>query len=317
MCLTALVNQDYPQDKYEIIVVNDGSTDETAKIALQYPVRLINLDSNQGRIVSRNTGAKAARYDMLVFCDVRVMVKPQLLTKLKDRNYQPLMPGIEVYDGSKWGFERFFHLLRYKIYAPYYPTSAWPREYWITTDNFEQVPKGTTTFLCDRKLWLESQPEVKSKITSDDTRILRTIVKHRPILQATTISVVYKQRTKLKDVLRHTLERGPRFADYYLRPGRRYFGPYLFIWLLLILTALAAVFNFYKTVAYIGRAGLWGGTLVAFYLSRKPADVIVVTLCFPVVMIAFSLGILKWQILQLINLFLAGSKSVQTEKQHG
>lgn len=129
--------------------------------------------------------------------------------------------------------------------------------------------------------------------------------------------MVYKQRTKLKDVFRHTLERGPRFADYYLRPDRRYFGPYLLIWLLLILTALAAVFNFYKTVVYIRRAVLWGLALVAFYLSRKPTDVIVVMFCFPVVMIAFGLGILKWQFLQLINLFLAGSKSVQTEKQHG
>jgi len=36
-CLEALVGQTYPREQYEVIVVNDGSTDATPQIAARYP----------------------------------------------------------------------------------------------------------------------------------------------------------------------------------------------------------------------------------------------------------------------------------------
>ena len=133
-CLAALVNQDYPKDKYEIIVVNDGSTDNTPEIVSRYPVRLINLNSNKGRIIARNVGAKAAKHETLVFNDVRVTPEKHLLSKVSKLRYQPLIPDVDDYDGSKWGFKRFFYLLRCKIYAPYYPLSMLPEEIHITAE---------------------------------------------------------------------------------------------------------------------------------------------------------------------------------------
>ena len=37
--IESLLNQDYPQHKLEIIVVNDGSTDRTAEIIGKYPLK--------------------------------------------------------------------------------------------------------------------------------------------------------------------------------------------------------------------------------------------------------------------------------------
>ncbi|MBN1579254.1 MAG: glycosyltransferase family 2 protein [Anaerolineae bacterium] len=304
-CLTALVGQDYPQDQYEIVVVNDGSTDSTAQIASRYPVRLIDLDMNQGRIVARNTGARAAKYETLVFNDVRVVPERQLLAKVCRRDYQPLIPNVYDYDGSRWGFARFFYLLRCKVYAPHYPLQEGEGEFFITRANFDRVPKGTTVLVCDRHLWLASQPEVQDRSTSDDTRILSKLIEFRPILRTLGISAQYRQRTMLKQVIAHTFERGPRFADYYLRSGGRYYAPYLAAWLALGLMILGIVLMpaigvWIATVSLVSSLGI-----TALYLSQTTADFLVALLCVPVVVGAFGLGVLRWQAVQLVQWLLS------------
>jgi hypothetical protein len=308
-CLGALVNQHYPGDRYEVIVVNDGSTDDTARVASQYPVRLINLETNQGRIVARNIGAEAARHETLVFNDVRVIPETQLLAKVSQRNYQPLIPNVDDYDGSLWGFARFFFLLRCKVYAPYYPLLEGENEFQITPGNFDKAPKGTGSFICNRDLWLACQPEIREKSISDDTRILRIVVEHRPILRTTIASVRYLQRTNLKKVVSHMFQRGPLFSDYYLRPGGRYYAPYLLAWLLMGSTAVGAVLQ--PAIAAVGGGLLLllGLLIAASYLSQVPTDLIVVTTCLPAVIGSFGLGILKWQTMQLIAWFSPKAKT--------
>src|SRR5207253_763440 len=55
-CLEGLLRLDYPN--YEVIVVNDGSTDRTTTIADEYPFRVINTE-NRGLSGARNTGLEA------------------------------------------------------------------------------------------------------------------------------------------------------------------------------------------------------------------------------------------------------------------
>src|SRR5579871_2092690 len=68
-CLDSLVGLHYPKDKYEIIVVDDGSKDSTQDIVSRYPVRLIQHKKNQGIAVARNTGLQAARGKIYVCFD--------------------------------------------------------------------------------------------------------------------------------------------------------------------------------------------------------------------------------------------------------
>lgn len=67
-CLESLKRINYPN--YEVIVVNDGSTDATAEIVGKFPeFKLITHDINQGLSAARNTGFKASQGEIIAYTD--------------------------------------------------------------------------------------------------------------------------------------------------------------------------------------------------------------------------------------------------------
>jgi glycosyltransferase involved in cell wall biosynthesis len=67
-CLESLQRLNYPD--YEVILVDDGSTDTTPQIAAMYPhVRNLRHESNLGLSVARNTGIIAATGEIVAFTD--------------------------------------------------------------------------------------------------------------------------------------------------------------------------------------------------------------------------------------------------------
>ena len=71
-CLDSLGKLNYPD--YEVILVDDGSTDDTAYIAAQFPrVRYIH-QPNHGLSHARNSGAAAAKGEVLAYTDSDCMV---------------------------------------------------------------------------------------------------------------------------------------------------------------------------------------------------------------------------------------------------
>ena len=66
---------------FEIIVVDDCSTDDSAAIIAQYPCRIIPLSEHGGASKARNTGAQNSRGDVLFFIDADCLLQPDTLTK--------------------------------------------------------------------------------------------------------------------------------------------------------------------------------------------------------------------------------------------
>src|SRR5262245_14909514 len=66
----------------EIIVVDDASTDDSAAVASRFPARLIRMPANAGPAAARNSGARQATGDILVFVDSDVVVAPGALDRV-------------------------------------------------------------------------------------------------------------------------------------------------------------------------------------------------------------------------------------------
>lgn len=83
-CLKSLLQQDF--EDYEVIVVNDGSTDHSLEVAKNCTkaserVRIVS-QKNKGLSGARNTGIREAKAEYLIFIDADDYVEPTLLSSI-------------------------------------------------------------------------------------------------------------------------------------------------------------------------------------------------------------------------------------------
>lgn len=67
--LTALNNQTYPANLYEVIVVDNGSTEDISPIVEKFPQAKLTHESQPGSYIARNKGISIARGEILAFTD--------------------------------------------------------------------------------------------------------------------------------------------------------------------------------------------------------------------------------------------------------
>jgi glycosyltransferase involved in cell wall biosynthesis len=135
--LNSLVNQDYGVDNFEIIVVDNGSTDSTLSIINayieRYPelIRLVIEDKIQSSYAARNKGIISSRGSIIVFIDADMSVYSDWMTKinqsLEEHQWDYLGCNVEIYYKGKSIYEKYdkmkgFPIERYMNETKFAPT---------------------------------------------------------------------------------------------------------------------------------------------------------------------------------------------------
>jgi glycosyltransferase involved in cell wall biosynthesis len=150
----------------EIIVVDDGSTDQTLRIARQFEAEGIHVvtQSNQGAAVARNTAFSLAQGDYIQWLDADDLLSPDKITKQ--------MEAAQKTQSNRTLFSCCWRYFRYRpSKAKSVPSSLWcdlsPLE-WVLRKWEENLHMQTATWLVSRELTEAAGPWDTRLLGDDD-----------------------------------------------------------------------------------------------------------------------------------------------------
>ena len=131
-----LLSLDYPQDRMEIVIVSDGSTDGTDDILRQFPdppVRSIRCSEHCGKAAALNMGMQSATGEILLFLDIRPTIESNALQLLLSNFADPRVgcvagelvlrddghdAGAKAVGGLYWRYEQWIRNCEAKVDSP-------------------------------------------------------------------------------------------------------------------------------------------------------------------------------------------------------
>ena len=119
-CLTSILSAEY-NGSVEVIVVDDGSTDDTGTIAQEMGCTLIRRDPSVGPALARNAGAKEARGDILLFVDADTEMRSdtirQAVIALEQEGGGAVTGMYEPEPINEGFFPRYYAYLKYHAFT--------------------------------------------------------------------------------------------------------------------------------------------------------------------------------------------------------
>lgn len=105
-CIESLLRQSYSVDRYEIIVVDNGSKDGTADIVKGFSMHYLEEKAIRTSYAARNRGIKEAKGQILAFIDSDCVASPDWLVNgiegFKDTNIGCVAGGIKGYEPQNY-----------------------------------------------------------------------------------------------------------------------------------------------------------------------------------------------------------------------
>lgn len=104
-CIDSVLSQSYKN--IEVIVVNDGSTDNTEEVLAAYGEKIISVyQENQGSNPARNRGLAEASGEFVIFVDADVFMKPEMIERMVEM-LKTHPEASFVYSSFKFGWKLF------------------------------------------------------------------------------------------------------------------------------------------------------------------------------------------------------------------
>lgn len=127
-CLEGILGQDYPRDRYEIIVADGHSVDRTQDIAKSHGARVI-VNDKIIQSAARNLAASNAKGELLTFIDADVILGKEWLKQALEELRRPNVaavgnfPGVK--DDSTWTEKVWFFYYQSKFTKDKCVSAAW------------------------------------------------------------------------------------------------------------------------------------------------------------------------------------------------
>jgi glycosyltransferase involved in cell wall biosynthesis len=163
-CVTALVNQDYPRNRFEMIFVDNNSTDRSAEIVRRHPAATLLSEPKPGAYAARNRGVAAAAGAIIGFTDADCVPAPGWLRAIAEAMSDPrvdlilgrrlnaveggAMALLADYEAAKAAY--VFSSRRRELYYGYTNNMAVRRTVFDRSGPFLEWMRGADTVFVDR-----------------------------------------------------------------------------------------------------------------------------------------------------------------------
>lgn len=158
-CLSALLSQSYGRDNYEVILVDNGSTDDSVAIARRYSQVKLLMESERGAYAARNRGIAASRGDVIAFTDpdcipgqdwleklVAAMTTPAVSVVLGRRSLGEVSPVLSLLEAYETAKDEYVLTSRIPtLYYGYTNNMAVRKNVLTTIGSFVIRPRGADT----------------------------------------------------------------------------------------------------------------------------------------------------------------------------
>jgi glycosyltransferase involved in cell wall biosynthesis len=286
-CLDAVKAIDYPAEDYEIVLVDNGSTDRTFRIAANYDIRLVGTRKNVRFSEAMKTGVGYSKYDNFLFVDQRTVVKKNILNELKSINYSPAISGELNIDKYRSNHDTFLYLINSKLYNPHFPQKNFGKELWITKKNYSKVHKNKAVLFIYRDHFIKLFEKGFDYNNGSDDLFRKIVFEEKgKILSHTGIEVDYISDLRVK-TNRQIVENGFRWA----KKGLSKFNLLSFLYYMIHVSILVIIALYpAKSLGILALIYL----VFLIYLSKNRKDFWIVLRVAPGAILRFYSGTIKF-----------------------